>query len=180
MQAGRRIRPYLYGTMTAGRTPLILLLLGSGGLLLAALEFQYFEGLTPCPMCHVQRWPHMVVVALALLGLVVLRGRRAGLLLFLIAAALAVTSGVGVYHAGVEYALWTGPGTCSGGGGFDAGKITAGNLKDMIGAAPPARCDAIPWSLAGISMAGWNALISAAMAVFALTAGVRALGGTGR
>ena len=162
--------------MTTGRTPLYLLLLGSGGMLLAALEFQYFEGLTPCPMCHVQRWPHMAVVALALLGLVVLRERRTGLLLFPIAAALAVTAGVGVYHAGVEYAWWAGPGTCSGGGGFDASKVSAGNLKDMIGAAPPARCDAIPWSLAGISMAGWNALISAAMAAFALVAGLRALG----
>ena len=167
-------RTYFPGAMTTGRIPLYLLLLGSGGMLLAALEFQYFEGLTPCPMCHVQRWPHMVAVAFALLGLIVLPARRTGLLLLLIAAALATTSGVGVYHAGVEYAWWTGPGTCSGGGGFDAGKVTAGNLKDMIGAAPPARCDAIPWSLAGISMAGWNALISAAMAAFALTAGVRA------
>ncbi len=164
--------------MTTGRTPLYLLLLGSGGMLLAALEFQYIEGLTPCPMCHVQRWPHMVVVALALLGLFALRGRRSGLLLFPVAAALAVTAGVGVYHAGVEYAWWAGPGACAGGGGFDAGNVTAGSLKDMIGAAPPARCDAIPWSLAGISMAGWNALISAAMAVFALTAGLRALGKT--
>ena len=160
----------------AGRTPLLLLLLGSGGMLLAALEFQYIEGLTPCPMCHVQRWPHMAVVALALLGLVVLRGRRSGLLLLAIAAALAVTAGVGVYHAGVEYSWWAGPGTCSGGEGFDASKVTAGSLKDMIGAAPPARCDAVPWSLAGISMAGWNALISAAMAVFALAAGLRAFG----
>ena len=167
-------RTYFPEAMTTGRISLYLLLLGSGGLLLAALEFQYVEGLTPCPMCHVQRWPHMAVVALALLGLFVLRERRTGLFLLLIAAALAVTAGVGVYHAGVEYAWWTGPGTCSGGGGFDAGKITAGNLKDMIGAAAPARCDAIPWSLAGISMAGWNALISAAMAVFALTSGMRA------
>ena len=161
--------------MTTGRTPLYLLLLGSGGMLLAALEFQYIEGLTPCPMCHVQRWPHMAVVAIALLGLVVLRERRPALLLFPIAAALTVTAGVGVYHAGVEYAWWSGPGACSGSSGFDAGKIAPGNLKDMIGAAPPARCDAIPWSLAGISMAGWNALISAAMAVFALAAGLRAL-----
>ena len=161
--------------MTAGRTPLFLLLLGSGGLLLAALGFQYLGGLAPCPLCHVQRWPHIAVVALALAGLAALRDRRTALALLPIAAALAVTAGYGVYHAGVEYAWWTGPGACSGDGGFDAGKITAGNLKGMIGAAPPARCDAVPWSLIGISMAGWNALISAAMAVFALAAGLRAL-----
>ena len=161
--------------MTAGRTPLFLLLLGSGGLLLGALGFQYIGGLAPCPLCHVQRWPHIAVVALALIGLVALRGRRAAFALLPIAAALAITAGYGVYHAGVEYAWWTGPGACSGDGGFDAGRITAGNLKDMIGAAPPARCDAVPWSLIGISMAGWNALISAAMAVFALAAGLRAL-----
>ena len=161
--------------MTAGRTPLFLLLLGSGGLLLGALGFQYIGGLAPCPLCHVQRWPHIAVVALALIGLVALRGRRVAFALLPIAAALAITAGYGVYHAGVEYAWWTGPGACSGGGGFDAGRITAGNLKDMIGAAAPARCDAVPWSLIGISMAGWNALISAAMAVFALAAGLRAL-----
>lgn len=163
--------------MTAGRTPLILLLLGSGGLLLGALGFQYLGGLAPCPLCHVQRWPHIAVVALALIGLAALRGRPAAFVLLPIAAALAITAGYGVYHAGVEYAWWTGPGACSAAaGGFDPTKVTTGNLKDMIGQAPPARCDAVPWSLIGISMAGWNALISAALAALALAAGLRALG----
>lgn len=158
---------------------MFLLLLGSGGLLLGALGFQYLGGLEPCPMCHYQRWPHIAVVALALIGLIALRDRRAALALFPIAAALAVTAGIGVYHAGVEYAWWAGPGACSGGGAFDPTKVTAGGLKDMIGQAPPARCDAVPWSLAGISMAGWNALISTALAAYALTAGLRAFGRAG-
>lgn len=161
--------------MLTGRTPLILLLLGSGGLLLGALGFQYIGDLTPCPMCHVQRWPHIAVVLLAVLALVLVRGRFGGWMLLLIAAALLTTAGVGLYHAGVEYAWWAGPGTCSGDGGFDPSKISAGSLKEMIGKAPPARCDAIPWSLFGISMAGYNALISVAMALFALAAGALAL-----
>ncbi len=162
--------------MTAGRTPLILLLLGSGGLLLGALGFQYLGGLAPCPLCHNQRWPHIAVVALALVGLAALRDRRTAFALLPIAAALAVTAGIGVYHAGIEYAWWAGPGACSGAAGFDPAKVTAGSLKDMIGAAAPARCDAVPWALAGVSLAGWNALISAGLAVFALAAGLRALG----
>ena len=166
--------------MTTGRTPLYLLLLGSGGLLLGALGFQYLGGLAPCPLCHNQRWPHIAVIALAALGLVALRNRRTAFALLPIAAALAVTAGIGVYHAGIEYAWWAGPGACSGAAGFDPSKITAGSLKDMIGAAPPARCDAVPWALAGISLAGWNALISAALAAFALVAGLRALGTSAR
>ena len=166
--------------MTAGRTPLLLLLLGSGGLLLGALGFQYLGGLEPCPLCHNQRWPHIAAIALAALGLIALRDRGTALALLPIAAALAITAGIGVYHAGIEYAWWAGPGACSGAAGFDPSKVTAGNLKDMIGQAPPARCDAVPWALAGISMAGWNALISAAMALFALTAGLRALESTPR
>ena len=161
--------------MLTGRTPLILLLLGSGGLLLGALGFQYIGDLTPCPMCHVQRWPHIAVVVLAVLALVLMQGRARGWMLLLIAAALLTTAGVGLYHAGVELKWWAGPGTCSGDGSFDPSKITAGSLKDMIGKAPPARCDAIPWSLFGISMAGYNAIISLLMALFALTAGARAL-----
>ena len=163
--------------MMTGRTPLILLLLGSAALLLGALGFQYIGGLTPCPMCHVQRWPHIAAAVLALLGLLVLYPRGAGGVLLLIAVALAITAGVGAYHAGVEYGLWAGPGTCSGDGSFDPTKMDPTKLKDMIGKAPPARCDAIPWSLFGISMAGWNAIVSAAMAVFALLAARQAFRG---
>ncbi len=163
--------------MTAGRTPFLLLLPGSGGLLLGALAFQYFGDLAPCPLCHVQRWPHIAVIALAVPGLVALHRRTAiaGAILLLMAAALAGTAGVGVYHAGVEYGWWTGPGTCSGTTGFDAAGVTPGSLRDTIGAAPPARCDAAPWSLAGVSLAGWNALFSAALAAFAAAAGRHAL-----
>ena len=95
--------------MTAGRTPLILLLLGSGGLLLGALGFQYLGGLAPCPLCHDQRWPHIAVRR----ARPDRAGRAArpahGLALLPIAAALAVTAGIGAYHAGIEYAWWAGP-----------------------------------------------------------------------
>lgn len=162
--------------MTVGRTPLILLLLGSGGLLLGALGFQYLEGMEPCPLCFTQRWPHIAVVTLAYLGLTLLPEHRAPVMLLPCALLLATTAGVGVYHAGIEYGWWAGPGACSGAAGFDPSKVTADSLMDSIGAAPPARCDAVPWSLYGISMAGWNALLSAGLAAFATVAGLREVG----
>jgi len=162
------------------RTQIFLLLLASSGLLFGALGFQYIGGLTPCPMCHVQRWPHIAVMVIAVVALVALRGRWNGSVLLLIAIAFAITAGVATYHAGVEYKWWTGPGTCSGDGGFDPTKMSASGLKDMIGKAPPARCDAIPWSMFGVSMAGWNAIISGALALFALACGIRAFGKAGK
>lgn len=161
--------------MLTGRTPLLLLLLGSAGLLLGALGFQYIGDLTPCPLCHLQRYPHIVVVALMLIGLIAPRTARGwSWILLLAAVALAVTAGIGLYHAGVEYKWWAGPGACSGDSGFDPTKMDPTKLGAAIGDAPPARCDAIAWSFLGISMAAWNALISAALMVFALAASLRA------
>jgi disulfide bond formation protein DsbB len=82
---------------------------GSAALLLAALGFQYIGGLAPCPLCIWQRWPHGVAVAL---GLLLLAWPARGLALLGALAAL-TTSGIGVYHAGIEAGWWPGPATCT-------------------------------------------------------------------
>lgn len=147
-----------------------LVVLLSAGMLLAALGFQYLGGLAPCPLCHLQRYPYIATLALGLLALVA-RGRlRAGLVL-LAAVGFGVTAAIGGYHAGVEYGWWAGPDTCTGTVGLDATSIE--DLRAALESAPVVRCDEVPWSLAGLSMAGYNALIAGAATVVFLAAGAR-------
>lgn len=153
-----------------GRTAAALAFAVSAALLLGALGFQYIGELPPCPLCLEQRYPHVAVLALALLALVAPRPLRAGLLV-LTAIAFAVTSAIGVYHAGVEYAWWAGPDTCTGTVGLDA--QTTEDLLAALESAPVILCDVVVWELFGISMAGYNAIISFAMALFCLVAGRR-------
>jgi disulfide bond formation protein DsbB len=147
----------------------LLAALGSGALLGGALYFQYVVGLAPCEMCHWQRWPHIAAILLGLLAVASFTRPRLAMTFALLAiAALAVTSAIGVFHAGVEYRLWQGPQTCS--GTIPRG-LSADELKKYLFGAKMVRCDDIVWSLWGISMAGWNALLSGALALV-LAAGI--------
>ena len=141
----------------------LLAALGSGALLGGALYFQYGMGLAPCEMCHWQRWPHMVAIASGLLALASFARPRIALVFALIAiTALLVTSAIGVFHVGVEYRWWQGPQACS--GNIPRG-LSAEQLKKYLFGARMVRCDETVWSLWGLSMAGWNALLSAALAI---------------
>lgn len=134
--------------------------LASALLLVAALGFQA-AGYAPCELCILQRWPHL---AAALIGAAVwVLGWRRWLVL-LGAAAAAVASGLAVYHTGVELTLWPGPQHCSGG----IGSLTQLSTQDLIAqlqSARVVRCDEVAWRFLGVSMAGWNALISAGLVV---------------
>ena len=138
------------------------LALGVPALLLAgAYVSQYGFGLFPCEMCWWQRWPHFAALALALVSTLAEPKR-----LWIALAGLAVlASGViGAFHAGVEYGWWEGVTAC-------ASNVAAGqDPLEAIMNAPLVRCDVAPWTLAGISLAGFNALISgtSAVAIFAL------------
>lgn len=135
----------------------VLAALASASLLVAALGFQYIVGLDPCKLCIWQRWPHLIAVCL-LAGALRLRSRAlAG------AALLSVLSGAGVagYHAGVELKLWEGPSTCTG------DMLDTSNIADLLNpniGEVVARCDEIPWSFLGLSMAAWNGLLSLGIA----------------
>src|SRR5215831_19486716 len=85
-------------------------LIGSGLLLGGAYYFQYVEGLAPCDLCLLQRYPHMVVIAAGLAAVACFAAPRVALVLTIVAIlALLATAAIGVYHAGVEYHLWIGP-----------------------------------------------------------------------
>ncbi|MGP9803830.1 disulfide bond formation protein B [Paracoccus sp. NSM] len=132
---------------------------GSGFLLIAALGFQA-AGYAPCELCILQRWPHVAAVAVA--GLVWLTGRvRALAVLGMIAAGAAM--GLALYHVGVEIGWWQGPAHCSGGVG-DLAQLSTAELMTRLQAAPVVRCDEVAWRFMGISMAGWNAILSAGLA----------------
>ncbi|MEO0343526.1 MAG: disulfide bond formation protein B [Pseudomonadota bacterium] len=130
--------------------------IGSGLLLLGAFLFEYAGGLAPCKLCIWQRYPHGTGFALGMIALILPH------LLIYVAGALsaAVTAAIGLYHVGVEQGWWEGPSSCSSG---DISGLSAEELLEQILNAPMVRCDEIPWSLLGLSMAGWNAVISAVL-----------------
>ncbi|SDW38540.1 Disulfide bond formation protein DsbB [Ruegeria halocynthiae] len=139
------------------KTLILIATAGSAVLLLSAWGFQYIGGLAPCKMCIWQRYPHGAAVVLGVLAFA-FPGIRP--LPLLGALAVSATAGIGIYHAGVEQSWWEGPSTCTSG---DIGGLNAEELMNQIMSAPLARCDEIPWEMFGVSMAGWNALLSAGL-----------------
>jgi disulfide bond formation protein DsbB len=136
--------------------------LGSIVLLGGAYYFQYVVGLAPCDMCLWQRYPHMLAIVFGLLTLPLVTAPRIALIFAILAiVALFATSGIGVFHAGVEYRLWEGPQACS--GRIPTG-LPAEELKKILLGARMVRCDEAAWKMWGISMAGWNAILSLALA----------------
>jgi disulfide bond formation protein DsbB len=118
---------------------------------------QYGFGLFPCELCWWQRYAHFAALALALISTVAAPRR---LWIALAGLAILVAGLLGAYHAGVEYKWWEGVTTCS--------STAAGNSLEDILNAPLIRCDEPQWTLFGISLAGFNFLISTAAALVVL------------
>jgi len=134
-------------------------------LLAGALGSQYLGGLFPCEMCHWQRWPHYAAVPLAIFA-ILLKDRRSGtLFVWLATTAIFVSGAIGVFHAGVEYQWWEGLTSCSTSPG------SGGDFLTDIMATPIISCEQPQWTLFGISLAGFNAILSigAAMVIVWLT-----------
>jgi len=159
-----RTRPWL--------APAILAVVPAAAIAIA-LASQVWGGLLPCVLCIWQRWAHGAIIAIALLALAAAlsgRGRAAGLLTILAGVAAFIGAGIAIYHVGVEQQWW--PGTSGCGAGIFTSGGTGESLRQQIEAAPIVRCSDVRWSLFGISMAGYNALLSAALGLFALFAGL--------
>ena len=130
----------------------LLALLVPAALLGGALLSQYVGGLHPCEMCYWQRWPHgFAIIVAGLAFLFAADSRNARLLTALAAIAIAVSGAIGVFHAGVELKYWEGLTRCVASGPM--------SLDDLL-SAPLVRCDQVQFSFLGISMAGWNAILS--------------------
>ena len=124
--------------------------------------------LKPCPLCLEQRWPYYIGVPLALI-VALAAWRKAPRIIVaggFVALALLMLWGayLGVFHAGIEWKLWAGPQECS-------GAATLGPATDLMKRLQTiniTRCDEASWRFLGISLAGYNAVISAALAAVAL------------
>lgn len=131
---------------------------------------QYMGGLRPCVLCLYERIPWFTVAALMLAGILMPASARAWRVLLLLTG-LAMLAGTALagYHVGVEQKWWAGPGACS---APEQIPESLDALNDLLlpGATAAVRCDEIPWSLWGISMAGYNALLSAGLTLLALGA----------
>jgi disulfide bond formation protein DsbB len=133
-------------------------------LLAGAYGSQIWGGLFPCDMCWWQRYAHFAALVAAILAYALRsfpdRGRS---FVWLAALAILVSGGIGFYHAGVEMNVFTGFTTCTA-----KAQGSAEEMFRQIMDSPIVRCDQVQWSLFGISMAGWNFLISTASAFLIL------------
>ena len=152
--AGQLRRSPTIGSAASARLIALLLPLG---LLAGAFGSQYLGGLAPCEMCWWQRYTHMAAVIPAGLAFTAPAGsQRAQALTLLAALAIAVSGAIGVYHAGVELHVFEGFTTCT----ATASSGSTADLFKQIAGAPLIRCDQVQWSFLGVSMAGWNAILS--------------------
>jgi disulfide bond formation protein DsbB len=155
----------LHPVTTTGRTLpatrwLLALAAAAGAALVAALLLQYAGGYKPCSLCIYERFPYLAVIVVGLAGAWLGRPRPA---LVLVALALAVNVGLTVFHVGVEQGWFQLPETCAAVGQA----TTVEELKAQLLAAP-ARCDQVPLTVLGLSLAAWNGVLAAALLVLAL------------
>ena len=127
---------------------------GSAAVLLGAFGFEYIGGLLPCQLCLWQRWPHGLAILFGFFALILPQR------IWPILGALATltTAGIAIFHVGVEQTWWESLATCTVDAMANVGLDDLLNTEINVGG--PVRCDAIAWQMMGISMAGWNAIIS--------------------
>jgi disulfide bond formation protein DsbB len=136
--------------------------------LAGAWFFQLVLDIRPCPLCLEQRYAYYLAAPLgALIALAAARDAPRAVLyagLAILAATALGNSWLGAYHSGVEWGLWQGPTDCTG----PVGNLgSAGNLMERLDTARVIRCDEVQWRFLGLSLAGYNVLISVLMAAIA-------------
>lgn len=136
----------------------------SAATLAGAWFFEYVLKLAPCPLCLEQRIPYHIIIPLSLLLAIaaLVHAPRKLVLVGFAAIVIAALCNIvlGAYHAGVEWHWWAGPAECS-------GPLTdlrsGGSLLDQLHAVHVVRCDEAAWRFLGLSLAGYNVLISIAL-----------------
>ena len=129
--------------------------------LAGAWFFQLVLGIVPCPLCLEQRYAYYLAIPLgALVAIAAARDAPRGIVLAGLAILVLAVLGnavLGTYHAGVEWKLWQGPTDCTG----PIGNLgSAGNLLERLDTVKVIRCDEVQWTFLGLSLAGYNVLIS--------------------
>lgn len=155
-------------------TASLAVMLTAAATLAGAWFFQLVLEILPCPLCLEQRYAYYLAIPLG--GLTALAARsgapRPLLLagLAILALATLANAGLGTYHAGVEWGFWKGPTDCS---GPVANLGSAADLLSKLDTVKVVRCDEVQWRFLGLSLAGYNALISLLMAAIAAWGFVR-------
>jgi disulfide bond formation protein DsbB len=140
-------------------------------LLAGAYGSEIWGGLYPCEMCWWQRYAHFAALGLALVSLLLVRAPDRGRsFVWLAALAILTSGGIGAYHAGVEADIFEGATQCT--TNATAG-LSGDALLKAIMAAPVVRCDEVQFAFLGISMAGWNAILSGLFALVILWLSLR-------
>ena len=148
-----------------------LVLMASVGGLASALAGQYVFGFDPCVLCLYQRVPWAAAAAMALVALTAGLGRQSGWPVLACALAFAAGSLLALYHVGVQEHWWASVTGCA---GAPVGGVTLDDLRPGALARPLPPCDRVDFRLLGLSLAGWNAVLSALLATACLF-GFRAL-----
>lgn len=152
------------------RLTALLVAVGAALTVGGALVFEHGLGYIPCKLCLTERVPYYAAAPLALLA-AFLPERLTRFLLGLVALVLLYGAGLGVYHAGAEWGFWLGPNDCGGGSG-----AAPGNVQDFLTSLDKTRvveCTTAAWRFLGLSLAGWNAVIAAGLALVAVVAALR-------
>ena len=157
------LRGWLY---QAERRSLLIALI-SATVLLTALAMEHIGGMAPCPLCLDQRLAYYAAIPLGLVAAILAwrQSRFVDPLLYLIALIYLVNAGLGSYHAGIEWGFWPGPASCSGAVLPDMSSVEA--LHQALQNTTLVRCDEATWRLFGLSLAGYNVLISLGLAMLA-------------
>jgi disulfide bond formation protein DsbB len=160
---------YDYAASSPERRAIVLLAV-STATILGALFTEYGLGYIPCKLCLLQRWPYYFAVPLAFFAWVItgpmglrLSARPAFAML---ATIFMVSVALGAHHAGVEWGWWQGPPDC--GGKIAAGPANVGDLLNAMNNTRIVSCTEAPFRILGLSLAGWNAMISFILATIAI------------
>lgn len=153
----------LWNFSLANITPIALL--ASIAMLGGAYGFEYIGGLYPCDLCWPQRYAHMAVIIFASFGLYIRKTHKVKWIRFKLMTTFSyfISTGYSGYHAGVEQKWWEGPDSCT----LQVNEALQSfeSFMDELRTVAFVRCDEIPWDLFGISMAGYNFIISLALSI---------------
>jgi len=157
-----------FGAARPAQTAALAIAIMAAATLAGAWFFQLVLEILPCPLCLEQRYAYYFAVPFAfLVALAAIRGAPRGVLLAglaILALAVLANAVLGTYHAGVEWGLWKGPTDCTG----PVGNLgSAGTLLERLDTVKVVRCDEVQWRFLGLSLAGYNVLISLLMAAIA-------------
>lgn len=130
-------------------------------MLISAFYLEHFQGALPCDLCITQRWFHVLIITYSLILIFIVKTNLISKKLILLGLSIVwiMSSIAGTYHFGIEMKFWKGPEECSSNIDFSKDLLTYLLNKS------PIKCDEIMFKILGLSLAGWNALLSFLMSL---------------